>query len=516
VAVCNNCGKKGFFLKVNARGVCADCERNDMLIQQAAELHKNLKALSEEVSGQEEFKEKLIKEAQEEADRRLAAKTKESEELSRKIEILSSDVEIMSGKHEKAIKALATAQRKVQKTQALYKSMEYSMSKYFNQHIFDSDIIIPAIEDEIAEELGPTISVKLHCMDVKQLRQKYNQNYKLIKEVLAKYQDRYTTKANITIYKLMVIALEAELQNVLSSISYGKLDKAESAIKLICEKYQAIAADGNQSIAPTVSKFIGEVEYLFLQAVAIEYEYFIQKERIKEEQRAIREQMRQEAEERRRLAQQRKQVEKEESKYKAEIESVEAQLRAAEDDNKIQQLEARILQLREQLSGVEHKKEEITRLQNGQAGYVYVISNLGSFGEDVFKVGMTRRLEPQERVDELGSASVPFPFDVHSFIFSENAVFLENNMHKRLNDRRLNKVNMRKEFFKVSIDELEELVDELEPSAEFNRTMLAQQYNQSLSIDYAPEESDNIDLSDEDDGITECEDENEDLDAQSA
>ncbi len=99
------------------------------------------------------------------------------------------------------------------------------------------------------------------------------------------------------------------------------------------------------------------------------------------------------------------------------------------------------------------------------------------------KIGMTRRLVPQERVDELGSASVPFNFDVHSFIFSEDAVGLETELHHRLDDKRVNKVNRRKEFFKVSIDELESLVNEIYPSAEFNRTALAEQYRQSLSLD---------------------------------
>ena len=182
-------------------------------------------------------------------------------------------------------------------------------------------------------------------------------------------------------------------------------------------------------------------------------------------------------------------MEKEESKYHTEIQSITEQLAAsAEDDTKTAALQKRIEELQKQLAQVEEKKEEISRLQNGQAGYVYVISNLGSFGNDVFKVGMTRRLEPQERVDELGSASVPFPFDVHSFIFSSNAVQLENTMHKRLNEFRLNKVNMRKEFFKVPLGQMEELVQELDPTAEFNRTMLAEQYNQSLSMDEPTEE----------------------------
>jgi hypothetical protein len=100
---------------------------------------------------------------------------------------------------------------------------------------------------------------------------------------------------------------------------------------------------------------------------------------------------------------------------------------------------------------------------------------------------MTRRIEPQDRVNELGDASVPFPFDVHSFIFSEDAVSLENALHKQLNDRRVNKVNLRKEFFNVTIEELKELVERIDPTAPFKVTALAEQYRQSLSISDVPE-----------------------------
>ena len=96
---------------------------------------------------------------------------------------------------------------------------------------------------------------------------------------------------------------------------------------------------------------------------------------------------------------------------------------------------------------------------------------------------MTRRLNPQDRVNELGDASVPFKFDVHSFIFSEDAVGLESKLHTILNEKRVNKVNLRKEFFRVTIDELETLVTEIEPTAEFNKTMLAEEFKQSLSTD---------------------------------
>jgi hypothetical protein len=318
-------------------------------------------------------------------------------------------------------------------------------------------------------------------MNVKKLKALYNQNKKLIQDCLNRYDNRYTTKTNSALYKLMVIALEAELQNILYNINYGKLETATDAVKETTMKYLAIAIDGNQSIAPTMKKFIYEIEYLFLEAVKIEYEYYVQKERIKEEQRALREQMKQEAEERRLLEEQRRQVEKEESKYKTEMDNVQALISNTQDLAKINQLEQRLAQLQKQLSEVENKKDDILRLQNGKAGYVYIISNLGSFGENVFKVGMTRRLEPMDRVKELGDASVPFAFDVHSFIFSDDAVGLENNLHKALNEKRVNKINLRKEFFKVSIDEIENKVYEYQPSAEFNRTMLAEEYYQSLS-----------------------------------
>ena len=89
---------------------------------------------------------------------------------------------------------------------------------------------------------------------------------------------------------------------------------------------------------------------------------------------------------------------------------------------------------------------------------------------------------PFERIKELGSASVPFTFDIHSFIFSDDAVGLEQKLHNILEDKRVNKINLRKEFFKVSIDELEELVNDIDPSAEFNKTMIAEEYHQSLSL----------------------------------
>ena len=320
-------------------------------------------------------------------------------------------------------------------------------------------------------------------MDVKSLRKAYKENEKQISKLLDQYSSRYTTKANKSIYNLMVIALRAEIQNILYNLKYEKLEKSIDDVKTISAKYLKIAGEGNQSIAGTLTKFIGEIEYLFINAVKIEYNYYVKKEQAHQEQLAIREQMRQEAEERKALENERKKIAKEEEKYNNEISKIQETIAQTTDQSDLENLKARILELQEQLGQVIIKKEEITNLQNGKAGTVYVISNLGSFGEDVFKIGMTRRLDPQDRINELGSASVPFKFDVHSFIFSDDAVSLENKMHQILNDRRVNKVNLRKEFFKISIDELETLVEEIDPSAEFNKTMIAEEFRQSISSD---------------------------------
>ena len=312
------------------------------------------------------------------------------------------------------------------------------------------------------------------------------------------YKSRYTTKANKSIYSLVVIALRAELQNVLYNLKYDKLEKSIEDIKTICAKYLKIAAEGNQSIASTLTKFIGEMEYLFINTVKIEYSYYTKKEQDRQEQLALKEQMRQEAEERKALETERKKIEKEETKYKIEIEKLQDSLNQSSSDTETQKLRARILELQQQLSNVIVKKDEITTLQNGKAGNVYIISNLGAFGKDVFKIGMTRRLDPQDRVNELGSASVPFKFDVHSFIFSQDAVGLEKQLHDILNEKRLNKVNLRKEFFRVDISELESIVTSIDPTAEFNKTMFAEEFHQSAEIDLSQPSNKTIWIDEED------------------
>lgn len=434
------------------------------------EENKVLKAKLEELKYDDYEKvSNLIKEKQTELDSLNATINKLTEESSSLQEQVN-----------KLAKQQQSQTSKLARSKELYKSVEYCIDNFMS---CDEQSKLNRSDNQLLEELVPDIRLKLHCMDVKSLKKAFNENEKAINKTLDAYLVRYTTKANKTIYRLMVIALRAELQNILYNLKYEKMDVAEKQVKEICTKYLQIASDGNASIAGTLTKFIGEIEYLFINSVKIEYNYYVKKEQARQEQLAIKEQMRQEAAERKALEADKKKIEKEENKYLSEIEKLKEMLKQATEANE-KELNSRILELESQLADVIIKKEEIINLQNGKAGHVYIISNLGSFGENVFKIGMTRRQQPQERVDELGDASVPFKFDVHSFIFSDNAVELEHQLHTLLNEKRVNKVNLRKEFFYSSLDELEELVNKVDSTAEFTKTMLAEEFRQSQSSEF--------------------------------
>lgn len=146
-------------------------------------------------------------------------------------------------------------------------------------------------------------------------------------------------------------------------------------------------------------------------------------------------------------------------------------------------LQAQIEMLELHLSEAQLQKQRaISMAQQTKRGHVYIISNIGSFGESVYKIGMTRRLEPTDRVKELGDASVPFQFDIHAMIFCEDAPSLENALHRAFTDRKINMLNYRKEFFNVTIDEIESKIGELGIDTEFTRLPEAMEYRETQAI----------------------------------
>ncbi len=201
------------------------------------------------------------------------------------------------------------------------------------------------------------------------------------------------------------------------------------------------------------------------------------------EQKAIREQIREEEKARREMEKAIKEAEKEERMLQKALEKARKELASASQEQK-QQYEAQLAELEGKLHEAEEKGQRaISMAQQTKRGHVYVISNIGSFGEEVFKVGMTRRLEPLDRVKELGDASVPFSFDVHAMIYSDDAPALEKSLHRVFNERAVNRVNSRKEFFRLPLSEIKHAVTAT-GSTEVHWTMKAEaaEYRESLSI----------------------------------
>jgi hypothetical protein len=181
------------------------------------------------------------------------------------------------------------------------------------------------------------------------------------------------------------------------------------------------------------------------------------------------------------LEEQRKKLEKEQSHYLNVLNRLRDQLESENDDEQKKLLREKIENAKDDVSKLEDAIREVDyRQANERAGYVYVISNIGAFGKDVYKIGMTRRLDPQDRIDELGGASVPFKFDVHAFIFSADAPKLETALHKAFADKRLNLMNNRKEFFMVTLEEIEKVVRENhDRTVDFTHEPIAEQFRES-------------------------------------
>lgn len=400
-------------------------------------------------------------------------------------------------KYDDAQKKYCELLQKFTRTKRNFDAVEHCLANWV--HFDDKPVEVLKAELAIDDQnlLEPIGEIDLKAMTMPDLRKEARQIGKRIDSLCDEFSLRYQTKALKSIFAVTVLYLKLELRVILEELKYKAQDEAISKVGKLMLRVQQMYEDGNRTILPTMLAFLGELEKLCIEAVKVEYLWYLRKEQQRQEQMALREKMKEEREERLRLEEERKRIAEEEAKFAAEQERLrqmreEAAARAAEEMAKngtqsaevadeLAQIDAQILKVESNLGEVAVQREEIAKRQNGKAGTVYVISNLGSFGPDVFKVGMTRRLEPQDRVDELGDASVPFQFDVHSFIFSEDAVGLESKLHERLADMRVNKINIRKEFFRISLDDIEKLVQEVDPTASFNRTMVADEYRASQS-----------------------------------
>lgn len=275
--------------------------------------------------------------------------------------------------------------------------------------------------------------------------------------------------------KLMLRAFNGECDAAVAKVRYNNVQVMETRIRKAWEIVNSLAVVQRCRIVPEYLEL--KLKELFL---AHEYQEKLQAER--EEQRRIREQMREEELAQRELERARLEAEKEETRYEAALVKARADAERAVGAQQ-ERLQAQIAELEHRLSEAHLRKERaIAQAQLTRSGHVYIISNVGSFGDNVFKIGMTRRLEPLERIKELGDASVPFEFDVHAVIYSDDAPSLENKLHQHFHWRRLNRINERKEFFRVTIDEIAAVVRQERAEIEIIKDAEAKDFRQTLAL----------------------------------
>lgn len=276
--------------------------------------------------------------------------------------------------------------------------------------------------------------------------------------------------------KLILRAFNIECDILVSKLNVGNFDRTLERIEKVAEGLEKTCV----SLATGITLSYMDLKF---EECRLVYEYKLKKAEKDEEQRLIREQMREEQKAIREYEKAMAEAEKEERIYRDLLEKARQKLQTAHDDEK-GELESRILILEAQLKEAEAKEERAKSMaEQTRRGYVYVISNIGSFGDEVYKIGLTRRLEPLDRIRELGDASVPFLFDVHAIIFSNDAPALEASLHQRFNHARVNAVNRRKEFFRVSLGEIREAVLELAGDEfDFRTTAVAEEYYETRRL----------------------------------
>lgn len=274
--------------------------------------------------------------------------------------------------------------------------------------------------------------------------------------------------------KLFLRAFNSDCEDVISKVKYNNFDMS---LKKIRQSANSIEKLGKSMSLQITQKYIDWKE----EELTLAFEYQQKKQEEKEAQKAARAEMREAARLQKEIEAQRKKIEKEQTHYRTAYEKL---LKQLEEDPDNSDLLAKKSELENQLNDIDRAIKDIDyREANQRAGYVYIISNIGAFGENVYKIGMTRRLDPQDRVDELGDASVPFNFDVHAMIFSDDAPALETALHKAFEDRKLNMVNTRREFFNVTLDEIKEVVKEnFDKTVEFVDVPDAEQFRVSQKM----------------------------------
>lgn len=419
---CKKCGKKGLMLKLNAQSWCMDC---------VTEAYTSLESI-------------LTPELRELVDVRRSVNAEKE-----KLAMLQQKCDAAIAKREEAEKRLIDVSDEIE---------FQSFSLYRPRYEFAKSEDYKAKLDEIRAKQKAMIKDQKAaiCSTSWTVHNSKSEGKKFTRETV----------------KLFVRAFNDECDATVNSVRFSNFDRCRDRID---KSFDAINNLGKVSDVRLSSAY----RDLKIDELHLAYEYQIKKQEEKEAAAVLRAQQREEAKVAKEIEAARKEAEKEKKHYLQALERLSAQIEAEPDNT---DLLTRKSELLASLDDISAKLEDIDyRQSNQRAGYVYIISNVGSFGEGIYKIGMTRRLDPMERVYELGDASVPFQFDVHAMIFSNDAPKLEAALHQAFADKRVNMVNTRREYFRVGLDEIKKVVRENhDKTVEFTEIPEAQQYRESL------------------------------------
>lgn len=326
--------------------------------------------------------------------------------------------------------------------------------------------------DDLAEDFGYTEAGQ-------QLKLARENSTRMINAGTAAVCDYAQASRKDTAIAFVIDAFNGKVDSILSKVKKDNYGTLEQKIK---DAYELVNFNGrafrNAVITP---------EYLAARLEELKWGVRAQelKAQAQEEQRRLREQIREEERARREYEKAMKDAAKEEEMLRKAMEKAQKQIESANEANRAE-YESKLEELKQKLAEAEERGQRaLSMAQQTKHGNVYVISNLGSFGENVYKIGMTRRLDPLDRVRELGDASVPFPFDVHAIIESDDAPSLETSLHKALSLMQVNKVNPRKEFFRVAISDIKAMVEKMGLTTSWTMDAAAAEYRETLAIEDA-------------------------------
>ena len=389
-----------------------------------------------------------------------------------RIEMAKRQAQLLIEKAESEAKKIAGDAYEVRENLRLYEqtltAVKNTINGYGNEYIVPSRSLL----DDIAEEYGYTAAAQ----DLKDLRIKHR---KMVKDMVAADCDYVENIRRITAINFITDAFNGKVDSILSRVkkdNYGKLrQEIHDAFMLVNTNGKAF-----RNARITEEYRDSRIEELRLATILQEM-----KEREREEQRAIKEQIREEEKARREIERALRDAQKEEEMLQKAMEKIRGKYEQASEEQKAL-YEQQLAEMEQKLKEAEEKNQRaLSMAQQTKSGHVYIISNVGSFGEDVYKIGMTRRLEPQDRVRELGDASVPFAFDVHAMIWTDDAPGLEARLHKTFALTQMNKVNYRKEFFRAPLQEIRSEIERAGIIAKWTIASEAKEYRESLAIDKA-------------------------------